>query len=479
MAVAILAGDSALNNDALWTWDERKKRGHDAIKGRRFCGSAADQIETDDLLQILVGTTDSGTLQLWSQCSLSVLLQTRSNPVNVGLLSNAKVRPTWPGMSFVSESNKLVPGRCSCFDDAEGVTPGQKFIELMLHMAQPFLGDRQKSGRTEIYSLPESSTMEDTLLPASYLENGKFKLRLWYARCRQVALGISPRKVKVRQRYLARVGDAYAGMAATLLENSYEDVFYKCKDEFEIKDDTEHPELYIVREPKFKTEKKMPTAYLRNPKFDLTGWFDKFESVLEFDSDSELDIGDGEVDYGIFEDLSDHDIGAECDSDSVLELQGVRDSSEEGGDEDSEVAPPVIVPDHEDSRAVALDVPPDLSTEVCAPWWDCTIWIRSSTGRLCVDLIAPPYSGGLSLYSTILDSSPTPFRSVFEPHEDSKTIDSVSLEHYHDICSYHFAQYRELCISTNASVISLTQTRRTRTAASEPTPPAPANPLGT
>ncbi|KAJ7472871.1 hypothetical protein B0H11DRAFT_2195789 [Mycena galericulata] len=77
-----------------------------------------------------------------------------------------------------------------------------------------------------------------------------------------------------------------------------------------------------------------------------------------------------------------------------------------------------------------------VSYQSLKAWWDCAIWIRSSTRRLCVDLITPPESGGLSLYSTIFDWSPTPFLSVFEPHEDSKIIDS----------------YRELCISTNTSV---------------------------
>ncbi|KAJ6503835.1 hypothetical protein C8R45DRAFT_751360, partial [Mycena sanguinolenta] len=76
-----------------------------------------------------------------------------------------------------------------------GDLPAQ-YSELMLHVAQPFPGDNDESQvarRFTVYRTSdehyvvldsESSTMEDVLLPVSYLENPKFELGLWYARHR-------------------------------------------------------------------------------------------------------------------------------------------------------------------------------------------------------------------------------------------------------------------------------------------------------
>ncbi|KAJ7814286.1 hypothetical protein B0H14DRAFT_3477177 [Mycena olivaceomarginata] len=63
-----------------------------------------------------------------------------------------------------------------------------------------------------------------------------------------------------------------------------------------------------------KDENSFDPNYGPRPKAigDLTGWFDKkFESVLQVESDPELDINDDDGDYGTFEDLSDHDLGDE------------------------------------------------------------------------------------------------------------------------------------------------------------------------
>ncbi|KAF7344847.1 hypothetical protein MVEN_01646400 [Mycena venus] len=54
---------------------------------------------------------------------------------------------------------------------------------------------------------------------------------------------------------------------------------------------------------------------------------------------------------------------------------------------------------------------------------DCTIWVRPSTGHLCVDL-NPSYSHELGVYSRVLKSGTS--LSPFEPHADSEIIASLN-----------------------------------------------------
>ncbi|KAJ7443429.1 hypothetical protein FB451DRAFT_1376692, partial [Mycena latifolia] len=73
---------------------------------------------------------------------------------------------------------------------------------------------------------------------------------------------------------------------------------------------------------------------------------------------------------------------------------------------------------------------------------ECTIWIRPSTGRLCVDFTLPE-NDPLELWQPVgVDSLSSPFRFGLEPPEDSKIIDLIPLDTYHGICYDHFRRYR-------------------------------------
>ncbi|KAJ7443451.1 hypothetical protein FB451DRAFT_93892 [Mycena latifolia] len=82
---------------------------------------------------------------------------------------------------------------------------------------------------------------------------------------------------------------------------------------------------------------------------------------------------------------------------------------------------------------------------------DCTIWIRSSTGGLCVDLAPPEYETLKLRGSRSLESSPSLVRSVLVLPEESSIIDSTPLYRYHSLCVRHL-RHLQLLNSTNASV---------------------------
>ncbi|KAF7377080.1 hypothetical protein MSAN_00126500 [Mycena sanguinolenta] len=80
--------------------------------------------------------------------------------------------------------------------------------------------------------------------------------------------------------------------------------------------------------------------------------------------------------------------------------------------------------------------------------WDCTNWIRRSTGRLCAELIPasdilpiyvnpPEFPGLLRMYSL----------STF-PETITTFIDSLTLKQYHHICSLNLRQHRGFNLST-------------------------------
>ncbi|KAJ7683105.1 hypothetical protein B0H17DRAFT_44036 [Mycena rosella] len=79
------------------------------------------------------------------------------------------------------------------------------------------------------------------------------------------------------------------------------------------------------------------------------------------------------------------------------------------------------------------------------------MWIRPSTGRLCVDLTAND-DGSLDLYHLIQMASSSTAVSVLQPPEDSIIVDSLSLDGYHEICYFHLEHSRQLSISTKVSV---------------------------
>ncbi|KAJ7724621.1 hypothetical protein B0H16DRAFT_1736560 [Mycena metata] len=81
----------------------------------------------------------------------------------------------------------------------------------------------------------------------------------------------------------------------------------------------------------------------------------------------------------------------------------------------------------------------------------CTMWIRSSSGRLCVDL-TPSASGTVFLYGL---SESTEFQSVvalLEPPLDSAIIDAISFPLYHKICIRYLSGLRHLSVPLDASV---------------------------
>ncbi|KAJ6576910.1 hypothetical protein DFH09DRAFT_1310926 [Mycena vulgaris] len=83
--------------------------------------------------------------------------------------------------------------------------------------------------------------------------------------------------------------------------------------------------------------------------------------------------------------------------------------------------------------------------------WDCMLWIRCATGRLCVDLTRPEFHV-LSLYKWGSNLPPAIVSSTSEPPEDSQIIESTPLEVYHEICCAYLGHSRWLPISPDASV---------------------------
>ncbi|KAJ7211438.1 hypothetical protein C8J57DRAFT_1399907 [Mycena rebaudengoi] len=105
------------------------------------------------------------------------------------------------------------------------------------------------------------------------------------------------------------------------------------------------------------------------------------------------------------------------------------------------------------SDAMAYYTP--LCTEtylrVWNPFFDCTMWIRCSTGHLCIeltpndDLIICKYSTGPLFPCTVRPSS------LFEPPDDSQIIEAISMHQYHAVCSSYLGcvDIREVPIHTS------------------------------
>ncbi|KAJ7034612.1 hypothetical protein C8F04DRAFT_1234218 [Mycena alexandri] len=80
--------------------------------------------------------------------------------------------------------------------------------------------------------------------------------------------------------------------------------------------------------------------------------------------------------------------------------------------------------------------------------WDCTIWIRTPTGRLSVDLV--PRDNGLALFRSSVEASlpkatPSNVAEVI-------VIESLGLGLYHRTCALYLNQYWNDAISTSATV---------------------------
>ncbi|KAF8175230.1 hypothetical protein K438DRAFT_1939713 [Mycena galopus ATCC 62051] len=82
-------------------------------------------------------------------------------------------------------------------------------------------------------------------------------------------------------------------------------------------------------------------------------------------------------------------------------------------------------------------------------YFDCTFWIRPSTGHLCVDL-TPPLSE--PFFISAIDRESRSLTSPFEPLPDSKIIALLSIDDYHTICWYHLSHPQFFSISSHASV---------------------------
>ncbi|KAF7334933.1 hypothetical protein MVEN_02243000 [Mycena venus] len=78
------------------------------------------------------------------------------------------------------------------------------------------------------------------------------------------------------------------------------------------------------------------------------------------------------------------------------------------------------------------------------------VWIRSSTGHLCIEL-TPPESVAASLIRVGGHFRPSG-TSLLDPPEASETINAMSLQHYHSICYWHLNRPYHLLISTNIPV---------------------------
>jgi hypothetical protein len=78
------------------------------------------------------------------------------------------------------------------------------------------------------------------------------------------------------------------------------------------------------------------------------------------------------------------------------------------------------------------------------------VWIRSSTGHLCIDLV-PPETNSIGFGN--VDGGPLPSGvSLFAPPSESEMIMSMSLREYHKICDLYLGHLRRWLVSSNVSV---------------------------
>jgi hypothetical protein len=78
------------------------------------------------------------------------------------------------------------------------------------------------------------------------------------------------------------------------------------------------------------------------------------------------------------------------------------------------------------------------------------VWIRLSTGSLCIDL-TPPEENRLALIYLAEDRRPAG-TSLCKPPEEWEIITSTSLHDYHEICYWHLRRWKHWSVSSNVSV---------------------------
>ncbi|KAJ7710253.1 hypothetical protein B0H16DRAFT_644408 [Mycena metata] len=83
--------------------------------------------------------------------------------------------------------------------------------------------------------------------------------------------------------------------------------------------------------------------------------------------------------------------------------------------------------------------------------WECTMWIRCSTGRLSVDLVPPDIAFGFAPYTSSVGPFLRPGATPLNVME-LIAIESLGLREYHDVCSAYLHQFRYDSISTSATV---------------------------
>ncbi|KAJ7806613.1 hypothetical protein B0H14DRAFT_2875416, partial [Mycena olivaceomarginata] len=83
-------------------------------------------------------------------------------------------------------------------------------------------------------------------------------------------------------------------------------------------------------------------------------------------------------------------------------------------------------------------------------WSEYVVWIRPSTGQLCLDLMSPELKY-LPLTPVQLGCR-APGTSLLKLPEDSHIIVSISLQDYHSICYWHLYQSHRSLVSTNVPV---------------------------
>jgi hypothetical protein len=82
---------------------------------------------------------------------------------------------------------------------------------------------------------------------------------------------------------------------------------------------------------------------------------------------------------------------------------------------------------------------------------ECTLWIRRSSGRLCVDLIPANFARVWNVNGTTV--SPLPGIKPSEaPAQEAMAIELLTLEQYHKICYWNLSRFRTFHSSTSATV---------------------------
>ncbi|KAJ6566357.1 hypothetical protein B0H19DRAFT_1351802 [Mycena capillaripes] len=96
---------------------------------------------------------------------------------------------------------------------------------------------------------------------------------------------------------------------------------------------------------------------------------------------------------------------------------------------------------------------------------DCTFWIHRSTGRLCADLATPHTVPYIYLYESWIETDPKRLHPWNAPNKEGMIIESLTLEDYHGICTFHLPRSQIMTIFTHlpvtlGTVVSLPPTNR-------------------